>query len=100
MLNNRDNPMTPAKLVKLADDFLMLPIEVAQLFRVDPKTVTRWSHSNPHKLPSIRTPGGHRRFRADTIKTLYYDGVKQGEDEQLVTGEGREGVRASSVRSA
>ncbi len=39
---------------------LLTPAEVAALFRVDPKTVTRWAQQG--KLNSIRTLGGHRRF--------------------------------------
>jgi excisionase family DNA binding protein len=42
-------------------DRLLTPAEVAALFHVDPKTVTRWA--NRGRLPSIRTLGGHRRFR-------------------------------------
>jgi len=37
---------------------LLTPGEVASLFRVDPKTVTRWAASG--RITSIRTPGGHR----------------------------------------
>lgn len=44
---------------------LMTPAEVAALFRVDPKTVARWSDSG--KIPSIRTLGGHRRFRREDV---------------------------------
>ena len=40
---------------------LLTPGEVAALFRVDPKTVTRWASAG--RIGSIRTPGGHRRFR-------------------------------------
>ena len=40
--------------------------EVAALFRVDPKTVTRWARSG--KLTAIRTLGGHRRFKASEIR--------------------------------
>src|SRR5260370_42324003 len=39
---------------------LLTPGEVAALFRVDPKTVTRWAAAG--RIHSIRTPGGHRRF--------------------------------------
>jgi excisionase family DNA binding protein len=39
---------------------LLTPGEVAALFRVDPKTVTRWAKAG--KLSSIRTLGGHRRY--------------------------------------
>ena len=45
---------------------LLTPSEVAQLFRVNPKTVTRWARAG--KLTAIRTLGGHRRFRASEIK--------------------------------
>ncbi len=42
--------------------------EVAEMFRVDPATVTRWA--NAGKLSAIRTPGGHRRFRVAEIRSL------------------------------
>jgi excisionase family DNA binding protein len=47
---------------------LMTPGEVAAAFRVDPKTVTRWAKDG--KLGSIRTPGGHRRYRAAEVRAL------------------------------
>jgi excisionase family DNA binding protein len=47
---------------------LLTPSEVAKLFRVDPKTVTRWAKAG--KLSSIRTLGGHRRYRADEVRAL------------------------------
>jgi len=49
-------------------DELLTPAEVAALFRVNPKTVTRWHRSG--KISAIRTLGGHRRFRADEIRRL------------------------------
>ena len=39
---------------------------MAALFRVNPKTVTRWARAG--KLTAIRTLGGHRRFRASEIR--------------------------------
>ena len=45
---------------------LLTPAEVAALFRVDPKTVTRWAQQG--KLRSIRTLGGHRRYREAEIQ--------------------------------
>lgn len=45
---------------------LLTPGEVAALFRVDPKTVTRWAKQG--RLPSLRTLGGHRRFRWSDIE--------------------------------
>lgn len=47
---------------------LLTPAEVAQMFRVDPKTVTRWAKSG--KLTSIRTLGGHRRYRESEVRSL------------------------------
>ncbi len=47
---------------------LLTPAEVAAMFRVDPKTVTRWAKAG--KLGSIRTLGGHRRYRESEVKAL------------------------------
>ena len=47
---------------------LLTPAEVATMFCVDPKTVTRWATAG--RIGSIRTPGGHRRFRESEVKTL------------------------------
>ena len=47
---------------------LLTPAEVAAMFRVDPKTVTRWAKAG--KLSSIRTLGGHRRFRESEVREL------------------------------
>jgi excisionase family DNA binding protein len=52
-------------------DELLTPAEVAALFRVDPKTVTRWAKAG--KLTSIRTLGGHRRYRAAEVRALLGD---------------------------
>lgn len=49
-------------------DRLLTPGEVASMFRVEPKTVTRWAASG--RLASIRTPGGHRRFRESDVRAL------------------------------
>ena len=49
-----------------APETLLTPSEVAALFRVNPKTVTRWARAG--KLNAIRTLGGHRRFRASEIR--------------------------------
>jgi len=50
------------------DDDLLTPAEVATIFRVDPKTVTRWAAADPPRLASVRTPGGHRRFRWSVVR--------------------------------
>lgn len=38
------------------------------MFRVDPTTVTRWAASG--RLKSIRTLGGHRRFKESDVREL------------------------------
>ena len=53
---------------------LLTPGEVAVMFRVDPKTVTRWAQAG--KLSAVRTLGGHRRFHEDEVRQLL-EGVPQ-----------------------
>ena len=52
----------------LAGQPLLTPAEVASMFRVDPKTVTRWAKAG--KLSAIRTLGGHRRYRESEVRAL------------------------------
>lgn len=58
-------PMTAQDLLNMNPSALLKPSEVAEIFRVDPKTVTRWSMAG--KLASIRTLGRHRRFRVSVV---------------------------------
>lgn len=58
------------------EEALLTPAEVAALFRVDPKTVTRWAKAG--KLSSIRTLGGHRRYRADEVMRFLEDARQKG----------------------
>ncbi len=50
---------------RIEQNELLTPTEVAELFRVNPKTVTRWAKTG--KITAIRTLGGHRRFNAKEI---------------------------------
>ncbi len=50
---------------------LLTPGEVARLFGVDPKTVSRWSDAG--KLDALRTLGGHRRYRVEEVEALLED---------------------------
>lgn len=52
----------------MGNEHLLTPAEVAAMFRVDPKTVTRWAVAG--KLTSLRTLGGHRRYRAAEVHAL------------------------------
>jgi excisionase family DNA binding protein len=56
-------------------EILLTPSEVATLFRVDPKTVTRWAKAG--KLTSIRTLGGHRRYKESEVKALLISTTSQ-----------------------
>jgi len=69
-------------------DRLLTPGEVAALFRVDPKTVTRWAAAG--RIGSIRTPGGHRRFRESEVRALL-EGEGMIEPEDPHTGHGPNG---------
>jgi excisionase family DNA binding protein len=52
----------------ITHETLLPPGEVAAMFRVDPRTVTRWAQTG--KLTSIRTLGGHRRYRETEVRGL------------------------------
>lgn len=61
---------------KWEDEDMLTPGEVAKLFRVDPKTATRWGRAgripdlDDEPLSVIRTPGGHMRFRYKTVRLI------------------------------
>jgi excisionase family DNA binding protein len=50
---------------------IMAPRDVARVFCVTPKTISRWAAED--KLPSYRTLGGHRRFNAWMIVNALVD---------------------------
>jgi len=56
----------------------MTPAEVASLFRVDPKTVTRWADAG--KLTAVRTLGGHRRYLHEEVQSLLTDSSPEPAD--------------------
>lgn len=58
-------------------EVLLTPAEVAALFRVDPKTVTRWAKAG--RLTAIRTLGGHRRYRQSEVIVLLNGELKNKE---------------------
>jgi excisionase family DNA binding protein len=57
-----------AQIPTQASSSLLTPGEVAVMFRVDPKTVTRWAQAG--KLSAVRTLGGHRRFLEAEVMEL------------------------------
>lgn len=52
----------------LGDDPLLTPAEVAAVFKVSPKTVTRWVAAG--RIEATKTPGGHARIRRSVIEAL------------------------------
>lgn len=50
----------------------MYPYEVAAVYRVDPKTVSRWADQG--LLDSIHTLGGHRRIPLAAMQKALRDG--------------------------
>ena len=62
MADERNHNAKEYYMRKIMDEArLLTPAEVAELFRVDPKTVTRWAKAGT--IRSVRTIGGHRRYR-------------------------------------
>jgi excisionase family DNA binding protein len=59
----------------MAEHELLTPGEVAVMFRVNPKTVTRWARSG--RISAVRTMGGHRRFRAAEIQRFLDDNATE-----------------------
>ncbi len=51
-----------------ADAAYLTPGQVARLLGVSPKTVNRWASDG--RIPCAVTLGGHRRFRADVIRSV------------------------------
>lgn len=47
---------------------LLRTSDVATLFQVSERTVSEWAKRG--QIPSVRTPGGHRRYPADGIRWL------------------------------
>ena len=60
-------------------DELLTPGQVAKLFAVDPKTVSRWA--NAGKISSVKTLGGHRRFRGVEIRAMLAAHQESGLDD-------------------
>ena len=52
------------------EESLLTPAEVASLFKVDPKTVTRWA--NKGLLTTVRTLGGHRRYKESEVRQILH----------------------------
>jgi len=57
-----------AEVPAVLEGQLLRTSDVALLFEVSERTVSEWAKKG--QIPSVRTPGGHRRYPADGIKAL------------------------------
>jgi excisionase family DNA binding protein len=60
--------LAPGALAATFEGRLLRTREVALLFQVSERAVTDWARKG--RIPSVRTPGGHRRYPADQVKLL------------------------------
>jgi excisionase family DNA binding protein len=68
---------------------LLRTADVATLFQVSERTVSEWAKRG--QIPSVRTPGGHRRYPADGIRTLLQAG-REGADRGAQTARNPDSV--------
>jgi excisionase family DNA binding protein len=62
----------PEAIPEALDGRLLRTREVALLFQVSERAVTDWATKG--RIPSVRTPGGHRRYPAHLVRQLLDDG--------------------------
>lgn len=64
-------------MAETRSDRLLTTREVAELFRVNPRTVTTWARRGV--IQSFRTPGGnHRRFRESDVRAALAAAASEG----------------------
>ncbi len=67
---------------------LLRTVDVAHLFQVSERTVSEWARQG--RIPSVRTPGGHRRYPADQVRRLLEaaeEGYRAPREEQASVGD-------------
>ena len=72
---------------------LLRTSDVATLFQVSERTVSEWAKRG--QIPSVRTPGGHRRYPADGIRNLLQAGREGGVERTDRTDRGTSRASAS-----
>jgi excisionase family DNA binding protein len=53
---------------------LLRTSDVALLFQVSERTVSEWARKG--RVPSVRTPGGHRRYPVAEIRRLFLENAQ------------------------
>jgi excisionase family DNA binding protein len=74
---------------------LLRTSDVATLFQVSERTVSEWAKRG--QIPSVRTPGGHRRYPADGIRNLLQAGREGGGDRTEQSDRGASPRASASV---
>jgi excisionase family DNA binding protein len=69
--------LAPGALAATFEGRLLRTREVALLFQVSERAVTDWARKG--RIPSVRTPGGHRRYPADQVKLLLERASSRGD---------------------
>jgi excisionase family DNA binding protein len=64
-----------ARKSQLDVERLLTPAEVAELFKVNPLTVTRWAVQG--RIGSVRTLGGHTRCKEAEVLRLLHEATKE-----------------------
>jgi len=62
------NLLFGSEIPEVLEGQLLRTSDVAVLFEVSERTVSEWAKKG--QIPSVRTPGGHRRYPADGIRTI------------------------------
>lgn len=73
---------------------LLRTSDVAVLFEVSERTVSEWAKKG--QIPSVRTPGGHRRYPADGIRWVLETGRRGSH--HAVAGGGANGAHPLASR--
>ena len=67
-----------------AGKYILTPADVASIFGVSAKTVSRWAQSG--RLPGFHTPGGHYRFKRSDVEALYNEHSRSRRSEKSREG--------------
>jgi excisionase family DNA binding protein len=81
-----------AEIPHVLEGQLLRTADVAVLFEVSERTVSEWAKKG--QIPSVRTPGGHRRYPAEGIRWLL-EQSRQGGVRPTQPDLSREGTGAS-----
>jgi excisionase family DNA binding protein len=71
------------KVPSVLEGQMLRTSDVAVLFEVSERTVSEWAKRG--QIPSVRTPGGHRRYPADGIRYILEESRRSPESRSVGT---------------